>query len=54
MKVRQLISATCTVLVSLLVIGQALQSLGLAASDSKAAKQAQKTRKPIRRVPSKS
>jgi hypothetical protein len=54
MNFRRLVSTASMVLTSLLMIAQTLQSLGLSASDAKAAKQAQKTRKPTGRPPSKS
>jgi hypothetical protein len=44
MKVRQLVSAACMMLASLLLVGQTLQNLGLSTSDAKEAKQVRKKR----------
>jgi hypothetical protein len=45
MKLGRLISVAYTVLASVLVVVQVVQSLGLGASDAEDARQAQKTRK---------
>ncbi len=53
MNFRRLMSLVGVVLTSLLMIAQTVQSFVLIASDAKAAKQAEKVRKPNRRLPPK-
>jgi hypothetical protein len=54
MNFRRLISAASVVLASLLMMVQTLQSLVLITSAAKETKQAEKARKPNRRLPPKS
>jgi len=53
MNFKHLISGASMVLTTLLMLAQGIQSLVLMASERKEAKQAQKSRKPGRRLPPK-